>query len=165
MEMTYGPCELCEGKGKIQENEKCPNCDGFGIWEFVADDNDAALRFLKDVDAPDVSDHAKAICGDRIHSIPPDNIEQMLRVLDHPQESFDELHRAGSKKWGWAWLHANRFAIALCRLNGLDPKEHPYGISKVTWCWLERENQEKIEAPWVRKKDEKNVDVAIDIEQ
>lgn len=164
--MTYAPCELCEGKGKIRGNEMCPNCDGFGIWDYVADDNEAAVRFLKDSEATDVSDHAKIICWERIHSLPPDNIEQMLRVLDKPtKESFDELHKAGSQKWGWGWLHANRFAIALCRLNGIDPKKHAYGITKVSWYWLERENQEKIEAPWVTENSSKKIDVAIDKEQ
>lgn len=160
--MTYSRCELCEGKGKIRGNEVCPNCDGFGIWEYVTDDNDAALRFLNDPEA-DVSDHAKFICGERIHSLPPDNIEDMLRVLDHPQEPLEALHKAGSEKWGWAWLHANRFAIALYKLNGGDPTEHPYGIAKVAWFWLDRENQQKIEAPWVSEKNSKKVDAPIDM--
>lgn len=149
--MNYGPCDLCEGTGKILGKKECPVCLGFGVWEFVADDNEAALRFLKDPDA-DVSDFAKKICGERIHSLPPDHYEAMLRVLDHPQETLDELHMAGARKWGWAWTHANRFAIALCKLNGGDPTQHSYGLAKMAWSWLEKEKQGLVEAPWLDEK-------------
>ena len=149
--MNYATCDLCSGKGKINGSQKCPVCDGFGIWEFVADDNEAAVRFLLDPTA-DVSDHAKFICGERIHSVPPDHFDVMMSVLDQPTKisSFDELHEAGAVRWGWAWVHANRFAISLCRLNGGNSTEHAYGLTKLAWYWLDREKQEKVETPWVK---------------
>jgi hypothetical protein len=148
--MNYGPCDLCGGSGKIQGTKICPVCDGFGVWEFIAEDNEAAVRFLNDPTA-DVSEYAKQICGERIHSLPPDQCETMLVILDRPTGDYDALQLAGAERWGWAWVHANRFAIALCKLNGSDHVEHSYALSKMAWFWLDREKQTKIEVPWISK--------------
>jgi hypothetical protein len=161
--MTYGPCDLCKGSGRIRGTDTCPVCDGFGIWGFVAEDNEAAVKFLNDPTV-EVSEHAKFICGERIHSLPPDQCENMLVILDRPVEDLNALHLAGAEKWGWAWVHANRFAIALCRLNGGDPTNHVYGLTKMAWFWLEREKQVKIEVPWIVENNSKKDDVAIDME-
>ncbi len=152
---NYASCDLCKGKGKIRTKEECPICKGFGIWEFVAEDNEAAVRFLNDPEA-DVSEAAKELCGRRIAAFSPDTVDQTLLALElgSPQvgspefnAEWDSIHQEGAAKWGWAWVHTNRFAIALCKLNGADHLQHPYALSQLVWNWLEEEQQEKIDAP------------------
>lgn len=128
------------------------------MWEFVVDDNEGAIRFLLDPEA-DVSENAKLLCGTRIHSIPPDYIVQMLTVLNNgaSQEMYDRIHDIGARRWGWAWLHANRFAIELAKLNGINHPEYAFALTQLAWHWLEREKQGKVEMP-------KNFDVPIDKE-
>jgi len=155
--LSYGDCTLCEGKG-VFHGKKCAFCNGFGLWEFVVDDNEGAVRFLTDPTA-DVSDKAKILCGQRIHSIPPDYILQILIWLNSgaTDAMAERIHDIAARRWGWAWLHTNRFAIELAKLNGIDHTEYAFGLIQLSWHWLEREKQGRIDAP-------KKFDVPIDNE-
>ena len=63
------------------------------------------------------------------------------------ENAFQGLQDAGSEKWAWAWLHANRFAVELCKLCGGVPTEHRYALSRLAWNWLSEENQKKVDVP------------------
>lgn len=155
--LQYGNCALCKGKGTFL-GKKCTLCDGFGLWEFVVDDNEGAVRFLVDPQA-DVSENAKILCGQRIHSIPPDFMIQYLEWLNQgaTPELYNRINDIASRRWGWAWLHTNRFAIELTLLNGIHAPDYAFALMQLSWHWLEREKQGKVEAP-------KNFDVPIDKE-
>ena len=149
---SYAACDTCRGKGTLQ-NEVCPTCNGYGYWEFVKDErNDVALDALKGEVSNSVGTD---LANGRIAGLTPDNFYQTLIDLSEhfkygegdEQIAFEALHNAGADRWGWAWLLTNRFAIELAKLNGYNHTEHRYALSKLVWTWLEREQQEKVEAP------------------
>jgi hypothetical protein len=162
-QISIGKCDLCNGLGRFN-GKKCPTCEGFGFWEFVVDDNEGAVRFLNDMTA-EVSERSKQICGGRIHSVPLENFEQMLTVLNAnvTEAAYNRIHEAASKRWGWAWVHGVRFGIALCKLNNVDYSIYAFGLIQLVWHWLEHENQDKVQAfyPSVEESSKK-VDTAID---
>lgn len=164
--IQIGKCDLCVGTGRY-DGKKCQPCQGFGFWEFVADDNEGALRFLNDMTA-EVSDRAKRLCGERVNSVAPEHFRQLLTYLNSGAnvEMYQRIHGAASKRWGWAWFHVTRFVIALCKLNSIDHTEYGFGIIQLAWHWLEHEGQEKVTAdyPPLEKIDEKNFDMSIDIQ-
>ena len=144
---SYDTCILCHGKGKIQGRQICPVCEGEGLWEFVVDDNARAVQCLVNGETPE-NEHIREICDRRLAQVTPDNFYQMMALQGSGTESdFDALHDAGARKWGWAWAHANRFAIELARLCGGNPTEHRVALSRLAWKWLQEENQKKVDAP------------------
>lgn len=166
--LAYGKCDVCAGTGKVS-GQKCAICTGYGMWEFIIDDNHQAVEFLNDLTA-DVSDRAKEICGRRIHSIPIEYFNQFLKYLNTnaTQEMYDKIHQLGYKRWGWAWVHTVRFAIALCKLNNLNPHEYAFAISQLAWNWLEQEKQSRVMVGEIRleaspEKNSKKDDVPVDI--
>jgi hypothetical protein len=143
----FDTCTLCKGSGKV-ESGKCPVCKGMGLWEFVVEDNHLAVHALLTGETPE-SEWVKTLCNRRMAQVTPDNIEDVLRLLEASVQNtdFDALHASGAKKWGWAWVHANRFAIELCRLCGGDSTKHALALSRLAWKWLTEENQKKVDAP------------------
>jgi hypothetical protein len=143
----YDTCVLCKGVGKI-EGKLCVVCNGEGFWEFVAENNYLALKCLLEGETP-ANEEVKEICDRRLAQVNPDNLNEVLGPLEAAakETNFDALHQAGSEKWGWAWLHANRFAIELVKLCGGVPTDHSMACSWLAWKWLSEENQKKIDAP------------------
>ena len=143
---SFDTCTLCKGSGKISSGI-CLICNGMGLWEFVVDDNHKAVAALVSGETPE-SEEAKAICDRRLAQVTPDNIQIVLAMLETPKKNdFEALHDAGSKKWGWAWVHANRFAIELARLCGVEPTAHRAALTRLAWNWLSEEKSKKIDAP------------------
>jgi len=148
MNWDFDTCALCHGTGEVDDG-KCPVCKGFGLWEFVAEDNHRAVVSLLQGDTPE-NPHVKELCDRRLAQVTPDNLEAVLKLLERTpcsENDFNALHAAGAKRWGWAWVHANRFAIELCRLCGGDPTEHRAALTKMAAKWLAEENQKKVDAP------------------
>lgn len=157
----YDTCDLCKGKGKIYKEKlsvECPICHGYGYWEFVSEENHLAVQALLTGISPE-DPHVQEICNRRLAQITPDNIEEALNFLEEgitdEGYAFNAIQGNGATKWGWAWLHANRFAIELCRLCGGNSTKHRLGLSLLAWKWLKEEDQKKIDAPI--DKPEKNV--------
>ena len=144
----FDTCNLCHGSGKLQ-NENCPVCQGIGLWEFVSEDNHLAVLTLLNMEYHVENSRAKEICNRRLQQVTPDNIEGTLASLEKSttEADFNALHASGAKNWGWAWVHANRFAIELARLCGSDPTAHRYGLTRLAFNWLFEENQKKVDAP------------------
>ena len=141
----FDTCTLCRGIGKI-EAETCPICKGMGLWEFVVDNNHKAVVTLLSGETPE-SDLIKDLCNRRLAQVTPDNIEAVLKLLERSQKTdFEALHAFGAKKWGWAWVHANRFAIELARLCGVDSTKYSLALSRLASKWLTEENQKKVDA-------------------
>jgi hypothetical protein len=144
----FDTCALCHGSGELTTG-KCPICNGFGLWEFVNEDNNLAVQSLVRGETP-ANEHVKELCERRLAQITPDNLESVLDLLEKEEptdDDFNALQLDGATRWGWAWVHANRFAIELARLCGGDPTEHRYALSRIAWKWLLEENQKKIDAP------------------
>lgn len=149
---NYSKCDVCAGRGTLRGMETCPACQGFGYFEFIAERNNEALEALIN-EAP--TEEAKATCNRRLADLTPDNVHTVLTEYgegyvfgnDDEVQAFTALHNAGATRWGWAWLHANRFAIELCRLNGGDYVRYRLAVSKLAWKWLEEEGQQKVVAP------------------
>jgi hypothetical protein len=141
----YDTCALCTGKGKAQ-GKKCPVCNGYGYWEFIEDNNHLAVKTLQTGQI--FEGEVKELCDRRMNQLTPDNMQAVLQDLSGgTEEDFNAIHKAGAQKWGWAWVHANRFAIELCKLSGGDPTEHCLSLSRLVWIWLEEENQKKVDTP------------------
>ena len=145
---NFDTCTLCHGSGKLAD-DKCPVCNGMGLWEFVSEDNHLAVQALVYGETP-ANPHVKELCDRRTAQVTPDNLEVVLNLLDRKEATesdFNALQLAGATKWGWAWVHANRFAIELCRLCGGESTTHRYALTKLAWKWLSEENQKKVDAP------------------
>jgi hypothetical protein len=157
LKLEYEHCPLCRGIGKIQETEICPVCKGEGFWEFYPDVNHKAVVALLQGDTRE-NPHVKELCDRRMAQVTPDNLEAVLKLLDRSgatDDDFNALQLAGATKWGWAWVHVNRFVIELCRLCGGEATEHRYALTKLAWKWLTEENQTKIDTS-------KKIDASID---
>jgi hypothetical protein len=141
---NFDACETCDGSGKIN-GRKCAFCEGTGFWEFVAEDNHLALQALRGGDP--ANENIKALCDRRLKQVTPDNLGIVLALLEVEDFDFDALQQSGAERWGWAWLHANRFAIELVKLCGGIPTQHGLACSKLAWKWLSEENQKKVDAP------------------
>ena len=140
-------CPLCDGSGRFNK-KSCSICECDGKWEVVVDDNYLAMQVLVNMEGG--SDKIVQICNRRIAGITPDNITS---VLDHlqtglvyqqgdEQQRFDGLHKAGAKRWGWAWLNANRFAIELAKLHKADYTKYRYALSSLVFGWLIRDEKD-----------------------
>jgi hypothetical protein len=140
----YDICKTCEGSGSIH-GHPCVFCVGSGFWEFIAEDNYFAVEVLVNGIAP-TNEKIKEICNRRLEQITPDNVSEVLAAYAGANSDFDAIHQAGSEKWGWAWLHTNRFVIELVKLCGGNPLEHRMACSRLAWKWLSEENQIKIDA-------------------
>jgi hypothetical protein len=143
-QLKIDKCYSCKGNGKI-DKITCPVCEGYGVWEYIPDVNDAAVTYLLNPCAV-VSDEAKKICNDRITTINANNplasMNLASTVIDDPKiTALEDLHSVGAERWGWAWLHTNRFAIELLRLHGVNPKIHSHALANLAWLWLESEGQ------------------------
>lgn len=143
----FDTCALCKGTGKVEAGS-CPVCKGMGLWEFVVEDNHKAVTALVSGELPE-NETVKAMCNRRLAQVTPDNIEAVLQLLESTarNDDFEALHASGAAKWGWAWVHANRFAIELCRLCGVDSTEHRLALTRLAWKWLTEENSKKVDAP------------------
>ena len=114
------------------------------MWEFVVNENQKAVTALLTGETPENA-AIKALCDRRLAQVTPDNIEAVLTLMESStrNDDFEALHATGAKRWGWAWVHANRFAIELCRLCGVDSTKHPLGVTRLAWKWLSEENPKK----------------------
>jgi hypothetical protein len=139
----FDTCTLCKGTGKIEAGT-CPVCKGMGLWEYMVNDNQKAVTALLNGEPPE-TETVKALCDRRLAQVTPDNIEDVIKLLEAvlKNEDFDALHASGAKRWGWAWVHANRFAIGLVNLCGVDSAKHPLAVSRLAWKWLTEENPKK----------------------
>jgi hypothetical protein len=141
----YGICILCRGKGTIV-GQTCPLCEGLCYWEYAADDNSAAVELLLHLGQSETNpapDEVQDIFNRRLASIDPENLPSIFADLigQNPPRSDEALQQAGAETWGWAWVHALRFAIELCKLLGVDYITHRQGVSLLAWKWLEDEKK------------------------
>jgi len=124
------------------------------MWIYVAEDNFMAMLALMSP-LEEVPATIRSLCNRRIEGITPETLKDQLVHLGSrveigsadEQHRFDELHKAGITRWGWAWLNANRFAIELSKLNKVPYAEHRYALSSMVWGWLELEGQKKVGSP------------------
>jgi hypothetical protein len=142
----FDTCPLCEGTGFFN-GKSCKVCEGQGFWEFVTNDNHLAVKVLQGHGAAEL--HIVRLCNQRLAGITPDNIERILTRLQEglemgskqEKERFDGLHKAGTKRWSWSWLHSNHFARELAILNNVDYVKFRYALTSLVFGWLMSEEK------------------------